>query len=262
LIDAGTPHTLSLRPFYVRHLPFGGRLESLDIIAVTQGDVGFSHFPVTNAVTDFSPYQAGNQTITLSLDDLSVHFSVFMDFSDVPPGHSYYAHIRFAAENGLFNGVSPSDFAPEAPMTRAMFVTVLGRQAERMGKEISGDHSQFTDVEDGRWFTPYIGWAAERGIAQGFGDVFILDAPVTREQMATFLLRFMRYADLDLTVDETPTYRDRDTVSPWSLGAVDVMVALDLIALRDNGHFRPGEYATRAEVARALSVLAQEQVNN
>ena len=48
-------------------------------------------------------------------------------FSDVPATEWFAADVDFVTSLGLFNGTSDTAFSPAASMTRAMFVTVLGR---------------------------------------------------------------------------------------------------------------------------------------
>ena len=55
-------------------------------------------------------------------------------FSDVQRGAWYYDAVSYTAGLGLFNGTSPSTFSPQSTMTRAMFVTVLGRNAGVAGE--------------------------------------------------------------------------------------------------------------------------------
>lgn len=50
-------------------------------------------------------------------------------FTDVPAGSWYYGAAAYAYNNGLFDGTSPTTFAPNAVMSRAMLVTVLWRLA-------------------------------------------------------------------------------------------------------------------------------------
>ncbi|MCD8117388.1 MAG: SpoIID/LytB domain-containing protein [Oscillospiraceae bacterium] len=51
------------------------------------------------------------------------------DFSDVSSGDWYYDAVAYVAEKGLFQGTTSSTFTPNGSMTRAMFITVLGRYA-------------------------------------------------------------------------------------------------------------------------------------
>ena len=61
------------------------------------------------------------------------------DFTDVSPKDWYYEAVEYAVENKLFSGTSSTEFSPETPMDRGMFVTVLGRLAgvrSRPGKPL------------------------------------------------------------------------------------------------------------------------------
>lgn len=50
-------------------------------------------------------------------------------FSDVSDSAWYSGAVKFVSEKGLFNGVTADLFQPNSTMTRAMFVTVVGRYA-------------------------------------------------------------------------------------------------------------------------------------
>ena len=263
LFVSGAAHTeLSLHRSGLWHLPAGETLSDQRLMIAADGPMGLGFFPlVDEMVTGFSRNQAGLQEITFSLGGLSTDFTLEVLFGDVRYESWYLDYIRFVTQNGLFHGISESEFGPEHTMTRAMFVTVLGRLAEQMGLEITGDHSGFADVQDDAWYTRYIGWAADRGIAQGFGDVFGVTDPVTREQMATFLLRFVHYIELELTPGpgRAPLITDRLEISAWAREAVDLFVSLGVIDLDGATRaFAPREDATRAVVAKAITVLARD----
>lgn len=51
------------------------------------------------------------------------------DFEDVSSAHWYYDAVSYCVSEGLFNGVTSTEFAPNDYMTRGMFITVLGRFA-------------------------------------------------------------------------------------------------------------------------------------
>jgi hypothetical protein len=48
-------------------------------------------------------------------------------FADVGAREWFYPAVDYVYVNKLYNGTSPTEFSPGTPMTRAMFVTVLGR---------------------------------------------------------------------------------------------------------------------------------------
>ena len=84
------------------------------------------------------------------------------DFRDVKPTAWYYQAVDYTTREGLFAGTSEKTFSPEQGMTRAMFVSALGRVAGQTGK--SGMASCFTDVDPSSWYGPSVEWAAEQQI--------------------------------------------------------------------------------------------------
>ncbi len=51
-------------------------------------------------------------------------------FKDVSSKACYADAVEYVNSEDLMNGTSKKEFSPEAPMTRAMLVTVLYRKAE------------------------------------------------------------------------------------------------------------------------------------
>ena len=48
-------------------------------------------------------------------------------FADIASGSWYEEYVKYVWEKGLFKGTSNTKYSPERTLTRAMFVTVLGR---------------------------------------------------------------------------------------------------------------------------------------
>ena len=80
--------------------------------------------------------------------------------------------IEAAASAGWVNGVSAGEFQPNGTLTRAAFVTMLGRMAGV--KDTDYTTSVFRDVPDGEWYTSFVAWATENGIVDGYGDGIFL----------------------------------------------------------------------------------------
>ena len=105
-------------------------------------------------------------------------------FVDVPAGAWYADAVEYVAANGLMDGVGERRFAPNDALTRAMFVTVLGRLVQI--NEADYTSVSFTDVTPGSWYAPYVEWAAQQNIVNGMDSGrFEPNTPITREQMAT-----------------------------------------------------------------------------
>ena len=177
-------------------------------------------------------------------------------FTDVSPEDAYYDAVRFVYENGLFYGVSDHEFAPAMTMTRAMFVTVLGRMAG-----IEADYSRppsFADTEAGLWYSPYVDWAAEKGYVVGYGDGrFGPNDPVTREQAAVIMARMAASEGIAVkSALSLDSYGRDDPVSAWAREAV--AWGLDTgIYPTDSSRLLPHRPAPRSFVARMLARYAE-----
>ena len=85
-------------------------------------------------------------------------------FADVPSSAWYAEAVQYVYDHALMNGEGSTSFAPDEQLTRAMFVSVLGRMD---GVDISRyPGSSFSDVRTGQWYSPYIEWASQSGIAR------------------------------------------------------------------------------------------------
>ena len=111
-------------------------------------------------------------------------------FNDVSESAWYYEAVMHVYANSFFSGTTPDTFEPDGSMTRAMFVTVLGRMA---GVDTAAYQNEqpFADVAPDTYYAPYVAWAARHGIAQGTGEgKFSPHDKVTRQQMAVFFVKY------------------------------------------------------------------------
>ncbi len=172
-----------------------------------------------------------------------------LPFTDVD-GHWALDAIRYAYENKLFNGVSDTEFAPNTAMTRGMLVTVLYRLE---GEPAVTAKADFTDVAEDQWYAKAVAWAAENEIVKGYGTTFGPNDLVTREQMATILLRYATWKQYDTTSGKSLSdYADYAEISGWATAALEWANAEGLILGRTETTIVPQGDATRAEVATIL----------
>lgn len=171
-------------------------------------------------------------------------------FQDVQPGKWYYTAVDYAVSEKLFSGTSSTTFSPEEPMTRGMFVTVLGNKARIDPAQYT--ESSFSDVKAGMWYAPNVEWAVQNGIVNGTGGGrFSPNKSVTREQMAVILYNYAKFTNCDLTVragliDQFP---DGGRVSGYAKYAMEWAVTHKIIN-GSGGKLDPGGTATRAQVAQ------------
>ena len=178
-------------------------------------------------------------------------------FTDVE-GHWGAASIAKAVDAGLFTGIDETTFSPDGGMTRAMFVTVLSRAAEKLGgPAVEAGSGDFTDVTADAWYAGAVAWGVKAGLVSGYGDGrFGPDDLVTREQMCTFLARFLQYMGYDLSAyTPTGTFADDASISAWAKESVYLAQALGLVQGVGDNAFDPQATATRAAVAAIMARL-------
>ena len=173
-------------------------------------------------------------------------------FTDVKETDWFAGAVSYAVEHNLFNGTSDTTFSPNSTMTRGMLVTVLYRQS---GSPEVSNHNKFVDVSATAWYAKAVTWAYNNGVVNGTGDkTFSSDAPVTREQIATILLRYSNAMGLEIpetTAGDLSIFSDGNTVSSFALDGMRWAVSTQLMN-GSNGQLMPKKGATRAECAAIL----------
>ena len=151
----------------------------------------------------------------------------------------------------LSDGTGIDRFSPNAPLTRAMIVTILYRMAG--SPSVSGS-SDFTDVAAGKWFAKAVAWAAANGIVNGYGSgLFGPNDPVTREQLAAILYRYAVYGGMTaVTLEENlGSFADTAQLSAYAIQAMNWAVGQGLIN-GSGSNLVPKAQATRAQVAAII----------
>lgn len=172
-------------------------------------------------------------------------------FTDVPATHWAAGAVEFVTSQGLLQGTGTSTFAPGQPMTRAMLVTALWREA---GSPVVNYAMDFDDVDEDQWYTEAVRWAVSKGIVAGTGKGFSPDAALTRESLAAILFR---YAGGQVSADDLSGYADGASVSAWAREAMNWAVAQGLITGKSGGRLDPSGTASRAEVSAILMRYVQ-----
>lgn len=115
-------------------------------------------------------------------------------------GMFYTAAANWAVEKEIITGIERPggalDFAAEEPVTFEQLVTILGRLGAAPGEvgAAGADLSAFVDDADAsEWAAPYLGWAAGKGLVEGYdepsGKRLAPGEEVARERAATVLMR-------------------------------------------------------------------------
>ncbi len=115
----------------------------------------------------------------------------FDPFNDVPFDHWAGSWIKQLADDGITSGCGNYNYCPNDPVTRAQMAVFLLRAkygSNHTPTELLA--APFNDVPMNHWAAAWISELADEGITSGCGSGnYCPDAPVTRAQMAVFLVR-------------------------------------------------------------------------
>lgn len=176
-------------------------------------------------------------------------------FTDINKDEWYASAVQYVYSKGTMTGTSESSFNPGKACTREMIVTILYRMSGE--PDVAGLENPFADVKADMWYTDAIKWAYKNNITTGMDKSrFGIGKNVTREQIATFLVRYADYKGNRLAepieLDEFP---DADNVSEFAKLSMKRAAGSHII----NGKLVKGKkilaaksYATRSEVAQMI----------
>lgn len=171
-------------------------------------------------------------------------------FLDVPKSFWGYESIERAAQLGYVNGVGGGRFEPNRQLTRAEFVTMLYRMAD---KPAANTAAGFTDVPQNAWYRDALNWAAEKGYVNGTGaNTFSPDGKITRQEVVTILFRYsgsQSGAETMFTAAYDSQFTDSGAIAPWAKTAMYWAIYNGVVNGTSPTTVSPTATATRAEVA-------------
>ena len=175
-------------------------------------------------------------------------------FSDVPSTYWARDFIETLYDAGITGGctTSPLNYCPEATVTRAQMAVFLlrGIHGAAYNPPAVGNSTGFGDVPTSYWAAGWIKQLAAEGITGGCGSVnYCPEAPVTRAQMAVFLLRSKHGAGYTPPgVGGSTGFSD---VPPayWAAAWIKQLVAEGITSGCGTGTYCPESPVTRAQMA-------------
>lgn len=184
----------------------------------------------------------------------AVPAAAFAGFADVPADAWYAPAVQTCAEQGLFQGTSPTTFSPDLSMTRGMFVTVLGRMENI--DPTQADASGFMDVPEDAYYAGYVGWAARSGIVAGVSDsVFEPERGISRQEICTIVHRYLVWKGVSLQTVPSAQFADGAQIAEWAKESVYVCRSAGIVCGVGDNHFAPNVAARRCEAAQIFKNL-------
>lgn len=182
-----------------------------------------------------------------------------MPFTDVSRGQWFYDAVSFVYWRDIMDGVTSTQFAPDATTTRAMVVQILYRMA---GSPTVRGSSPFYDVSNGAWYADAVIWAEANDIVNGMTTTtFAPNTAVTREQLATMLYRYAQYRHYNTSAGANTnilSYYDANRISEYAFSALQWACGEGVMDGTGTGYLSPQGQATRAQLAAMLMRFCME----
>lgn len=228
-----------------------------NVIITPHPNEGYALFSIEATDGEGSPVllderEDGTYSFVMSDNAVTIRavFKVVLPFEDLYWSHWGYDSIAQAYARELMTGYDSGLYGPDDMTTRAMAATVIWRLAGC--PQAQGD-LPFSDVSDGMWYTDAVRWAAQAGIVTGYEetDLFGPNDAMTREQIATMLMRFAVSQSIDTSARaDLSAFPDGEDVCAWARDAVEWAVAENLLRGDDvTGMLAAHDGGTRAVLA-------------
>ena len=203
--------------------------------------------PVTGKVTTKRPH--------LSKYTVMAYKRTFADIAT----HWGKADIEIMAGRLVARGMTPQTFVPDGKVTRAQFAAFLQRA---LGiPEEKPARATFSDVASGAWYYGAVEAAAKAGLVLGHQGKFRPDDLVTRQEMATMVVRGIAYdgKTVSLTEDEVAQllnkFADNGSISAWARSTAALAVKTGIVLGRSPDQYAPAGDGTRAEAVAMIKRL-------
>ena len=148
-------------------------------------------------------------------------------------------------EKGVINGKTETEFAPNDPITREEFTTLV---VNMCGLQTGVVQGSFTDVPADAWYAPYVAAAYENGLVSGIdAERFGTGLNITRQDMAVIIARAISAGE-----GSVDRFADSAEIADYAKDAVGYLAANGVINGKEDQRFCPADYATRAEAAQMI----------
>ena len=203
-----------------------------------------------NAYTVLKNLESTQASVDSAYDGLAQLVDWKKRFADAGTISSWAVNaVETAVAKGYLQG-SEGKLNPKATITRAEFAKLL---VNVLGLDLStSTNSSFKDVTKEKWYFAYVNTASEAGFISGYNGLFQPNESITREQMASILVKALGVASSSGAV----TVKDAAKISAWAKSDVEKAIAAQLMQGQDNA-FDPQGRVTR-EMATVVALRAYD----
>ncbi|MCC8090090.1 MAG: S-layer homology domain-containing protein [Oscillospiraceae bacterium] len=196
---------------------------------------------------------------------LPIHGFAASSFSDVVIGHWAYSNVEYCYGQGIVEGVGDGKFDPDATLTRAQFITMMGRatyESEVQAQTTSSDS----------WYSGYVRYLSNKGYLDGIAtDETSLNQGMPRQEMAQLLYNLCDNGEIvvglysseyegevtvngvSINVDMMDYISDAGSIGSQYKDAVEYCYYVGLLTGFEDGSFQPNGTVTRAQACAVVN---------
>ena len=170
------------------------------------------------------------------------------EFTDIA-NHWAKDSIKQMGALGYIDGMGDGTFKPDGTVTKGQFIKmVIAAMDLPVGSAA------------GHWSQAYVNTATAANILSkniNVSSAAALDESISREEMASVVARAVEYRKGEAKVAAS-NFTDADSISAWAANDVSAASSLAIVTGFEDGSFRPGDDATRAQAATMLERLVNQ----
>jgi len=173
-----------------------------------------------------------------------------IEFPDVKETDWFYEAVQYCAQRGYITGYESGKFGPADPLKRQDFVLILARIVGVDLVSYGEADSELTDVVKGSYYAGAVNWAVANNIITGYDNgKFGVGDPITREQVATILYRYMGSPALTDVEATLASFNDAGSISDFAKNGMVWAIQNGVISGKNPTTLAPTATASRAEIA-------------
>ncbi len=174
-----------------------------------------------------------------------------MLFADMTESHWAAESVLWMKDKGIVNGTDAGTFEPDRSVTREEFTKMI---VLACGISVENQTAEFTDLQEGAWYIPYIGAAVDAGIVSGIGNnLFGIGQNITRQDMAVMVKRALDTKGITIVqVKDYVAFADEPVFAGYAMNAIIDLYEAGVINGKGGNTFDPVGHATRAEAAKVI----------
>jgi len=134
--------------------------DALEGIRINNTALGSETWEISGQKSQATKSSSSQQSSEATTTNVSV-------FTDISASHNYYPAISWAKNSSVLQGYPDGTFKPDRKVNRAEFLKIV-LEAKGVSVATSSTSSGFSDVDENAWYAPYVRYAKEQGIVQGY----------------------------------------------------------------------------------------------